>query len=296
MRRRLTDFMLLLIILAGLGIFLYPSFSDYWNSFHQSRAIASYAEAVADIDNTQYEEILAEAREYNQRLLKHGFSLELSDEEKEEYNRILRVTENGVMAYIDIPKINCSLPIYHGTDENVLQIAIGHLEGTSLPVGGAGTHAVLSGHRGLPSAKLFTDLDKMREGDTFTIQVLNEYMIYEVDQILTVLPHEVDALRIEPGMDYCTLITCTPYGINTHRLLVRGHRTDHIGEAVEKKSTRIMADASWVEASIVGLVTAAPLLILLLLYLGIRQIGRNIENNRRKKAGLMPVWYHVPKE
>ena len=296
MRRRLTDFLLLLIILAGLGIFFYPSFSDYWNSFHQSRAIANYAEAVADIDDTQYEAILAEAREYNRKLQGRAFSLELSDEEKEEYNRILRISENGVMAYIDIPKINCSLPIYHGTDESVLQIAIGHLEGTSLPVGGAGTHTVLSGHRGLPSAKLFTDLDKMREGDTFTIQVLNEYMIYEVDQILTVLPHEVDALRIEPGMDYCTLITCTPYGINTHRLLVRGHRTDHIGEAVEKKSTRIMADARWVEASIVGLVTAAPLLILLLLYLGIRQIGRNIENNRRKKAGLMPVWYHVPKE
>ena len=267
MRRRLTDLLLVLIILTGLAVFFYPSFSNYWNSLHQSRAIAGYAEAVADIENERYDELLNEAREYNRGLMEKPFSLELSDEEKEIYSGKLRISEDGMMAFIDIPKINCSLPIYHGTEENVLQIAIGHLEGTSLPVGGPGTHTALSGHRGLPSARLFTDLDKLVEGDIFTIQVLDEILIYEVDQVLTVLPDELDSLRIDPGRDYCTLITCTPYGINTHRLLVRGHRTDNFFEVEKQTTVRFRADAGWVEETIVGISVAAPLLFLLILFL-----------------------------
>ena len=296
MRRRLTDLLLVLIILTGLAVFFYPSFSNYWNSLHQSRAIAGYAEAVADIENERYDELLNEAREYNRGLMEKPFSLELSDEEKEIYSGKLRISEDGMMAFIDIPKINCSLPIYHGTEENVLQIAIGHLEGTSLPVGGPGTHTALSGHRGLPSARLFTDLDKLVEGDIFTIQVLDEVLIYEVDQILTVLPDELDSLRIEPDRDYCTLITCTPYGINTHRLLVRGHRTDSFFEVEKQTTVRFRADAGWVEEITVGISVAAPLLFLLILCLAGRTWLRNRENRRRRLAGLMPVWYQEPKK
>ena len=295
MRRRLSDLVLVLIILAGLAVFFYPWFSDYWNSFHQSRAIAGYAEALAVIDEEQYDEILEEAREYNRMLSDRPFSLELSEEEVEEYEKKLRISDDGMMAYIDIPKLNTSLPIYHGTDESVLQIAIGHLAGTSLPVGGPGTHTALSGHRGLPSAKLFSDLDKLVEGDIFTIQVLGETLIYQVDQVMTVLPYELDSLHIEPGRDYCTLITCTPYGINTHRLLVRGRRTDVMYEIEEKRDYRISADAGWVEEVTVGMVTATPLLLMLLILLAARTMRRNKENKRRKMAGLMPVWYEEPK-
>ena len=171
---------------------------------------------------------------------------------------------NGIIGYIEIPSIGCSLPIYHGTDEAVLQIAVGHIAGTSLPVGGQGTHCALSGHRGLPSAKLFTDLDKMVDGDIFVLRVLDETLTYAVDRILIVEPYEMDALEIEAGKDYCTLVTCTPYGINTHRLLVRGHRIENIAQA---KIVRVTADAVQIEPLIVAPIVAIPLLLLLLILL-----------------------------
>ena len=227
-----TTLLLILVLLAGLSLLLYPSVSDYWNSFHKTRAIATYAEEVANLNQDQYDEIWAAAESYNTSLADRVNAYLLSDAQKEEYQQLLNVSGLGVMGYIEIPSIDCSLPIYHGTEESVLQIAVGHLEWSSLPVGGESTHCVLSGHRGLPSAKLFTNLDKLREGDIFLLRILDEVLTYEVDQILIVEPQEVGALQIVEGQDYCTLVTCTPYGINTHRLLVRGSRIEDTQEPV----------------------------------------------------------------
>lgn len=256
--------LLVLIILVGLSLLLYPSVSDYWNSLHQTRAIAAYAEEVANLDNDAYDQLWQDAASYNQSLLTRSNTYLLSDEQKAEYARLLDVSGLGIMGYIEIPEIDVSLPIYHGTGESVLQIAVGHLEWSSLPVGGESTHCVLSGHRGLPSAKLFTNLDKLREGDTFLLRVLDEVLTYEVDQILIVEPQETAALQIEEGKDYCTLVTCTPYGINTHRLLVRGHRIENMEEA---KTIRVTADAIQIEPLLVAPVVAIPMLLLLLILL-----------------------------
>ena len=256
--------LLFLILLAGLSLLLYPSVSDYWNSLHQTRAIATYAEEVANLNQDQYDEIWAAAESYNASLTDRVNAYLLSDAQKEEYQQLLNVSGLGVMGYIEIPSIDCSLPIYHGTEESVLQIAVGHLEWSSLPVGGESTHCVLSGHRGLPSAKLFTNLDKLREGDIFLLRILDEVLTYEVDQILIVEPQEVGALQIVEGQDYCTLVTCTPYGINTHRLLVRGHRIDNVEEA---KTVRVTADAIQIEPLLVAPVVAIPILLLLLILL-----------------------------
>lgn len=256
--------LLFLILLAGLSLLLYPSVSDYWNSLHQTRAIAAYAEEVANLNQDQYDEIWAAAESYNASLTDRVNAYLLSDAQKEEYQQLLNVSGLGVMGYIEIPSIDCSLPIYHGTEESVLQIAVGHLEWSSLPVGGESTHCVLSGHRGLPSAKLFTNLDKLQTGDIFMLRVLDNVLTYEVDQILIVEPQETGALRIEEGKDCCTLVTCTPYGINTHRLLVRGHRIDNIEEA---KTVRVTADAIQIEPLLVAPVVAIPILLLLLILL-----------------------------
>lgn len=260
----IINILLVLILLAGLSLLLYPSVSDYWNSFHQSRAIVQYAEQVSLLDEDQYEELWTSATDYNASLLERANSYILSDTQKEQYEELLNVSGIGVMGYIEIPSIDCSLPIYHGTEESVLQTAIGHLEWTSLPVGGAGTHCVLSGHRGLPSARLFTDLDKLAVGDVFMLRVLDEVLTYEVDQILIVEPQDTDALQIEPGQDYCTLVTCTPYGINTHRLLVRGHRIENLEQA---KTVHVTADAVQIEPMIVAPIVAIPMLLLLLILL-----------------------------
>lgn len=259
-----TTLLLILVLLAGLSLLLYPSLSDYWNSFHQTRAIATYAEKVANLNQDQYDEIWAAAESYNASLTDRVNAYLLSDAQKEEYQQLLNVSGLGVMGYIEIPSIDCSLPIYHGTEESALQIAVGHLEWSSLPVGGESTHCVLSGHRGLPSAKLFTNLDKLQTGDIFMLRVLDNVLTYEVDQILIVEPQETDALRIEEGKDYCTLVTCTPYGINTNRLLVRGHRIDNIEEA---KTVRVTADAIQIEPLLVAPVVAIPILLLLLILL-----------------------------
>ena len=256
--------LLILILLAGVSLLLYPTVSDYWNSFHQSRAIASYAEQVANIDDAQYEELWDAARDYNQSLLHRPNDFLLSDEQQEIYKSLLDFGGNGIMGYIEIPMIDVMLPIYHGTKESVLQIAVGHLDWTSLPVGGAGSHCVLSGHRGLPSARLFTDLDKLKVGDVFMLHVLNEILTYEIDQILIVEPQDTDPLLIEPGKDLCTMITCTPYGINSHRMLVRGHR---IESQEEPKDIRITADAVRIEPLMVAPIVAVPILLALLIIL-----------------------------
>ena len=270
-----TTLFLILILLAGLSLLLYPSLSDYWNSFHQTKAIASYSEEVANLDETQYEKMWEAAKAYNQALAESDNFFLLTDEQKEEYEELLNVSGSGIMGYIEIPSIDCSLPVYHGTDEAVLQIAVGHLDWTSLPVGGASTHCVISGHRGLPSAKLFTSLDKLTEGDIFMLRVLDEVLTYEVDQILIVEPQDISALRIEEGKDYCTLVTCTPYGINTHRLLVRGHRIENIEAA---KTVRITADAIQIEPLLVAPVVAIPILLILL-------IGLLIPRKTKRKHG-----------
>ena len=257
----LITILLVLIFLLGLSLLLYPSVSDYWNSKHQTRAIAVYSEEVSGLDKDQYQALWADAAAYNASLRERDNAYLLTEEQKAAYEQLLNVSGLGIMGYIEIPSIDCSLPIYHGTEESVLQIAIGHLEWSSLPVGGESTHCVLSGHRGLPSAKLFTNLDKLQEGDVFLLRVLDEVLTYEVDQILIVEPQEIAALQIAEGEDYCTLVTCTPYGINTHRLLVRGHRVD---TQPEKKAVRVTADAIQIEPLMVAPVVAAPLLLLAL--------------------------------
>ncbi len=276
MKKHLSTILLVMILFLGVAILLYPTVSDYWNSFHQSRAIASYIEQIENINPADYDREWALAREYNRALIQKPNRFLLSDEEYAEYESLLNLTGSGIMGYIEIPKISCSLPIYHGTDEAVLQIAVGHIEGTSLPTGDAGTHAVLSGHRGLPSAKLFTDLDQMEEGDLFVIRVMDQIMTYEVDQILIVLPEEMDALAIDPEQDYCTLVTCTPYGINSHRLLVRGRRTEN-----QEMETiiKVVSDATQIKPVLVAPVLAAPMLLVLLVWM---MISTGRKQRRRK--------------
>ena len=252
---------LIVALLIGALLLLYPTISDYWNSFHQSRAIASYAEQVADLDDNAYEQVWAEAYAYNKTLDNNTSRFVMTEEQKETYEALLNVADNGVMGYIEIPKIKCNLPIYHGTDEAILQIAIGHVQGSSLPVGGNDSHCVLSGHRGLPSAKLFSDLDQLIDGDVFLLRVLDETLTYEVDQIRTVLPNELDNLAIEEGKDYCTLVTCTPYGINSHRLLVRGHRVEN---QASSSTIRVTADAMQIEPLLIAPLVAMPMLLVLL--------------------------------
>ena len=255
---------LVLLLFAGLSLLLYPSVSDYWNSFHQTKAISGYAGQVDTMDPAQMDAMWAAAQSYNRQLTEKREVYKLTDAQKKKYEGLLDITGTGIMGYIEIPSINCSLPIYHGTNEAVLQVAVGHLEWSSLPVGGESTHCVLSGHRGLPSARLFTNLDKLREGDQFMLRVLDQVLTYEVDQILIVEPEDVEALQIMEGQDYCTLVTCTPYGINTQRLLVRGHRVE------TQKTTdmaRVTADATQLDPLLVAPIVAIPFLLVTILIL-----------------------------
>ena len=262
---------LLIILFAGLALLLYPTISDKWNALHQSRAIASYVENVDGLNEDAYEEILREAEEYNASLPRSDSRFLPSEEETELYDSMLDISESGIMAYVEIPKLSISLPIYHGTDEEVLQTAIGHIQGSSLPVGGEGTHCVISGHRGLPSAKLFTDIDQLTEGDIFIIRVLDETLTYEVDQIHIVEPDDISLLGIEEDKDLCTLVTCTPYGINSHRLLVRGHRIENTDDGTP---LHISADAGQIDALIVAACIAAPVLLVLLIIVLLRPANR----------------------
>lgn len=264
MKKHLSTAALILVLLAGVSLLLYPTVSNYWNARHASRAVANYTQEVQALDRDAYDRMLAEAAAYNRSLLTRENAFALTDAQQAQYDRLLDISGTGVMGYIEIPSINVSLPVCHGTSDSVLQIAVGHLSWTSLPVGGAGTHCVLSGHRGLPSAKLFTNLDRLVEGDTFVIRVLDESLTYEVDQILIVEPEDVTALQIEPGKDLCTLVTCTPYGINSHRLLVRGHRVE---TAQAEEAVRLVSDGIQIEPLLVAPVVALPMLLALLLVL-----------------------------
>ena len=237
-KRSLSNILMGIALAVGTMLLVYPKASDYWNSFTQSRSIMGYAEQVAQMGAAEYAKFISEAEEYNAKLAENGNEWHMTQGQKKVYQSRLTFDSTGVMGYIDIPKIGTKLPIYHGTSDAVLQTSIGHLAESSLPVGGKGSHCVLSGHRGLPSAKLFSDLDMMAQGDTFTLSVLNETYTYQVDQIRVVEPTDLRELTIRPDMDLCTLVTCTPYGVNSHRLLVRGHRVKNAnGDA------KVVADA-----------------------------------------------------
>ena len=269
----ISTIILTVILLAGVGIFLYPSVSDWWNSMHATRAISGYVTAVEDMSGQEKEDMLQAARIYNDSL-SNGVNFTLTEEQLEEYNSLLNIGGTGIMGYVQISAIGVNLPVYHSVDEGVLQIAVGHIPGSSLPVGGERVHSILSGHRGLPSAKLFSDLDQMQEGDVFTVTVLDETITYMVDQIRIVLPEETDELAIQPGKDYCTLVTCTPYGINTHRMLVRGRRIENIaGDVV------IVAEAVRIPNYIVIPAVGIPMLFLvlaaMLLYYRIKGPGKS---------------------
>ena len=278
-RKHISTIFIILIFLVGLGFISYPTVSNLWNQAHQSRAIATYSKQVEKLDDSENKKMLKAARKYNKSLLKKSDHWKLSKKDKKKYESLLDVSGTGIMGYIEVPKIDCSLPIYHGTDEGALQIAIGHLEGSSLPVGGKSTHCVLSGHRGLPSARLFTDLDQMEEGDIFILNILGRKLAYEVDQIKVVLPEEMSDLEIEEGKDLCTLVTCTPYGINTHRLLVRGHRTEYVEKKVAEEKKKVQTKKTDIRLMIAG---GAGVLILLIIIIVIVIKRRRKRRNQQR--------------
>ena len=273
MKKHLTTAFLILVLILGVAVLMYPTAAEYWNSFHQTRAIANYVEMMDQADTVDYSDEWARIRSYNVSLLTRMNRMILSDEDRAEYESLLDPLGTGIMGYIEIPRINCQLSIYHGTSDAVLQIAVGHIEGTSLPGGGIGTHTVLSGHRGLPSARLFSDLDQLEIGDRFVMRILDAIVTYEVDQILIVEPTDVTALAIEPDQDLCTLVTCTPYAINTHRLLVRGHRVEN--DELEKV-IRVVADARQIDPIIVMPCVALPILLALFVIMMVRTGKRRI--------------------
>lgn len=259
-----TNIILILVLIAGLSLLLYPTFSDWWNSRVQSRAVSNYAQLVSVMDQEDYTHMWEEAKAFNEELLERKNIYLLSEEQQEKYEQIFNLDGQGIMGYIELPTLSQTMPVYHGTEEDVLQIAVGHLEWTSLPTGGAGNHSVFSGHRGLPSAKLFTDLDKLVVGDVFMLHILEETLTYEVDQIRIVEPNVTEDLLPQEGKDLCTLVTCTPYGVNSHRLLVRGHRVDNLAEA---QTVRVTADAMVIEKMVVVPFVLVPILLCMLVIL-----------------------------
>lgn len=278
MKKDRTNLILVLIFIIGLSVVLYPTVSDYWNSRTQSRAIASYSETVAAMDEEDYNEVFAAAESYNQALGKVKMPF-VNFDQVEGYEELLDVSGTGIMGYVTIEKIRVELPIYHGTEDSVLQIAAGHLQGSSLPVGGKGTHSVISAHRGLPSAKLFTDLGELEEGDTFTVTVLNRKLTYRVNQIRIVEPQEIQELEIDPEQDYCTLMTCTPYGINSHRLLVRGIRiaSDDAGEYIPAEAYQVNTTSVAIGIMVILLLLSLIVLAAIQQYRVRRRTGRRKE-------------------
>ena len=262
LKKHFLTMIIMIVMLVGIGLLLYPSVANYWNQFHQTRAIMAYNDTVSSLSTEDYEKILNDAKEYNKKLGETGIVWKMSKAQKAEYEKQLAVDSSGIMGYVSVPKFHIKLPVYHGTNESVLQIAIGHLEQTSLPVGGESSHCEVSGHRGLPSARLFTDIDKIKEGDTWTMNVLNETLTYECDQIRIVEPEDLSNLQIAKGKDYCTLITCTPYGVNTHRLLVRGHRIPNVDG-----NANLTADAIQIEPIYIAPFLAVPIILILLIVL-----------------------------
>lgn len=279
MRKILPTILLVLLLTCGLGLLLYPSVSNWWNEMHSSRSVASYQDAISTIDPELKAKYWADAKEYNDSLIGNPSRLKIRDDlsAMELYNSILDFDTGGMMGYVSIPSIEVSIPIYHGTEDNVLQVAVGHLEGTSMPIGGPGTHVALSGHTGLPSAELFTHLTDVVVGDTFILYILDEKMTYQVDQILVVLPTEMESLAIDKDKDECTLITCTPYGVNTHRLLVRGHRIANADEAGTIKAPD--ADATKLDTAFTAIIIMAPAMLIYILV-----AGRGGKKAKKKKG------------
>lgn len=273
-----STILLVAIFFVGLSVMLYPTISDFWNEKRQSQAIINYDDLIVDLTPEDYTKLFDKADKYNEKLRNMSFPFLSHKSISDEYYSTLDVNGNGMMGYITIEKIKVQLPIYHGTSDQVLNSAVGHVEGSSIPVGGESTHAVLSAHRGLPSAKLFTNLDKLEKGDIFTIRILDRTITYQVDQILIVLPEETDALNVVPGEDYCTLVTCTPYGINTHRMLVRGTRIENIEP---DRVINVITEAYQIDPLIVTPAVAAPILGLLLIYLIVK--SSKAKKNKKNK-------------
>lgn len=276
MKRYKWNIVIILVFIVGLSVMLYPNIRNYWNSKTQSQMVASYNEILSDVPEEDYEGMLEEAEAYNEALQNIDFPFRNFDL-VEGYEDLLDVSGTGIMGYITIEKIGVELPIYHGTSEGVLQIAVGHMQGSSLPTGGAGNHIVLSAHSGLSDAELFTNLDQMEEGDTFTITVLDRTLTYQVDQILVVEPQDFSELYSEEGKDYCTLMTCTPFGVNSHRLLVRGIRIEE-----GSKSVSALADAYQIDTDIV---TFVIFIILLIIVLFIRILMFGIRKRKSRRRG-----------
>lgn len=269
MKRKKITLILLVIFFIGLSVLLYPSISQYWNSKVQSQAITDYEKNISNIKEEDYTNIFAEAENYNQKLTKLDFPL-IQYKDISGYDNLININNNGMMGYIQIDKIKVQLPIYHGTSASVLNVAVGHFEGSSLPIGGKNTHSVLSAHRGLPSAKLFTNLNKLEIGDIFVITVLDRKLTYQVDDIEVVIPSDVSNLEIVEGEDYVTLVTCTPYGINTHRLLVRGTRIENIKD----KKLIVTSDAYLIDKLVVTLVISLPILLILIIYVMVKPVKK----------------------
>lgn len=277
----LSTIILVAIFFVGLSVLLYPTISDFWNEKRQSQAIVDYDSYIENLTPEDYSELFENADKYNQQIRNMSFPFLTHKSIADNYYSTLDVNGNGMMGYITIEKIKVQLPIYHGTSDAVLNSAVGHVEGSTLPVGGKSTHAVLSAHRGLPSAKLFTNLDKLAIGDVFTIRILDRTITYQVDQILVVLPEQTDALNIVAGEDYCTLVTCTPYGINTHRMLVRGTRIENIEP---DRVINIITEAYQIDPLLVTPAVAAPILGLLLIVLIIKSTKQNKKKKPEKKT------------
>lgn len=275
MKKRLSTICLVFTFFVGLAIMLYPVISDAWNAHTQSRAVASYEGTVGAMDRTTRENMLSLAEQFNEKLAADKTLFLHPESVSGEYESILNVSGTGVMGVVKIPKINVELPIYHTTAESVLQIGAGHLEGTSFPIGGKSTHAVVSGHRGLPSSRLFTDLDKLEEGDIFSFTVLDQTVTYQIDQIRIVEPSAVDDLQIVDGQDLATLFTCTPYGINSHRLLLRGHRIPNDAPVLN-----VAAEAVKVDPLMALPAVGLPMLVVILV---IAVISNSREQKRRMR-------------
>lgn len=276
----ISEFLILLVFLIGFGVMGYPTVSDYWNRYRNSRLITQYDESVEELNQEEYEAMFQDAYDYNSEhhinVIRDSFSEEeMKAEPADGYYQLLDPAGDGIMGYISIPKIQQDITIYHGTSTEVLEKGVGHVEGTSLPVGGWSTHAVIAGHRGLPNAKLFTDLDQLEEGDLFFLHILNQVLAYQVNQIFTVLPDETEALAIEDGKDYVTLLTCTPYGVNTHRLLIRGVRTEYDPGLEEDNS--LLADALMGDRRVLVLLAGLAIFIVIVIFMfrGNRKKERN---------------------
>ena len=283
MRKHKTVIFLTLGFLVGICILLYPAFSDFWNSKTQSRAITDYESVLDNLDENEYSAIFERAHAYNKALYETNYPL-MDYKNVPGYYDTLRITDNDMIGYLKIDRIGVELPIYHGTSDSVLNKGVGHLEGSSLPIGGESTHSIMSAHRGLPSSKLFTDLDRVEKGDTFQIIILDQVLTYQVDFIKVIEPTDVSDLQIIEGGDYCTLFTCTPYGINTHRLLVRGVRIETIKE---KPIIYVSNEAFRIEPLLVTPAVAAPMLLVLLIHLLVkyREPPKIVQQKKKEEGG-----------